>query len=233
MGHHVHHHPFPQGVSMGVVGTGGGTCPQFIALPLGSSMPDPGTHWYTEQPMLSTAKWPAEATAGGDICSGPQTRGKRGNWMEVVEATRHRVTRPCPVPTFIWQPPVLIKQRRFSSSELEINLFTECTELIKILSRLSSKFDFGVRCFDLFHDSWVRRVLCFMFLCHDSLLSSMGSVWAELFLPGRGAPGEAAREGRAVKVGQPECRWDNLYRLRIDHTSSLELCIYHFYFLEV
>uniref|UniRef100_A0A8C7ZC51 LDL receptor related protein 8 n=1 Tax=Oryzias sinensis TaxID=183150 RepID=A0A8C7ZC51_9TELE len=56
MGHHVHHHPFPQGVSMGVVGTGGGTCPQFIALPLGGSMPDPGTHWYTEQPMLSTAK---------------------------------------------------------------------------------------------------------------------------------------------------------------------------------
>uniref|UniRef100_A0A3Q1I9I5 EGF-like domain-containing protein n=1 Tax=Anabas testudineus TaxID=64144 RepID=A0A3Q1I9I5_ANATE len=56
MGHHAHHHPYPQGVSMGVVGAGGGTCPQFIALPLGGSMPDPGTHWYTEQPMLSTAK---------------------------------------------------------------------------------------------------------------------------------------------------------------------------------
>uniref|UniRef100_A0A8C5HY98 EGF-like domain-containing protein n=1 Tax=Gouania willdenowi TaxID=441366 RepID=A0A8C5HY98_GOUWI len=56
MGHHTHHHPFPQGVSMGVVGAGGGTCPQFIALPLGGSMPDPGTHWYTEQPMLTTAK---------------------------------------------------------------------------------------------------------------------------------------------------------------------------------
>ncbi|XP_014914302.1 low-density lipoprotein receptor-related protein 8-like isoform X2 [Poecilia latipinna] len=57
MGHHVHHHhPYPQGVSMGVVGAGGGTCPQFIALPLGGSMPDAGTHWYTEQPMLSTAK---------------------------------------------------------------------------------------------------------------------------------------------------------------------------------
>ncbi|XP_036940807.1 low-density lipoprotein receptor-related protein 8-like isoform X4 [Acanthopagrus latus] len=56
MGHHAHHHPYPQGVNMGVVGAGGGTCPQFIALPLGGSMPDPGTHWYTEQPMLSTAK---------------------------------------------------------------------------------------------------------------------------------------------------------------------------------
>ncbi|XP_035527269.1 low-density lipoprotein receptor-related protein 8-like [Morone saxatilis] len=56
MGHHTHHHPYPQGVNMGVVGAGGGTCPQFIALPLGGSMPDPGTHWYTEQPMLSTAK---------------------------------------------------------------------------------------------------------------------------------------------------------------------------------
>ncbi|KAJ4936463.1 hypothetical protein JOQ06_001055 [Pogonophryne albipinna] len=56
MGHHVHHHPYPPGVNMGVVGAGGGTCPQFIALPLGGSMPDPGTHWYTEQPMLSTAK---------------------------------------------------------------------------------------------------------------------------------------------------------------------------------
>uniref|UniRef100_A0AAQ5Y305 EGF-like domain-containing protein n=1 Tax=Amphiprion ocellaris TaxID=80972 RepID=A0AAQ5Y305_AMPOC len=56
MSHHAHHHPYPQGVGMGVVGAGGGTCPQFIALPLGGSMPDPGTHWYTEQPMLSTAK---------------------------------------------------------------------------------------------------------------------------------------------------------------------------------
>uniref|UniRef100_A0A673AX11 LDL receptor related protein 8 n=1 Tax=Sphaeramia orbicularis TaxID=375764 RepID=A0A673AX11_9TELE len=35
MGHHAHHHPYPQGVGMGVVGAGGGTCPQFIALPLG------------------------------------------------------------------------------------------------------------------------------------------------------------------------------------------------------
>ena len=56
MAHHVHHHPYPQGVSVGVVGAGGGSCPQFIALPLGASMPDPGTHWYAEQPMLSTAK---------------------------------------------------------------------------------------------------------------------------------------------------------------------------------
>uniref|UniRef100_A0A3P8VST6 LDL receptor related protein 8 n=1 Tax=Cynoglossus semilaevis TaxID=244447 RepID=A0A3P8VST6_CYNSE len=56
MAHHAHHHPYPQGISVGVVGAGGGTCPQFIALPLGGSMPDPGTHWYTEQPMLSTAK---------------------------------------------------------------------------------------------------------------------------------------------------------------------------------
>uniref|UniRef100_A0AAQ4RBI4 EGF-like domain-containing protein n=1 Tax=Gasterosteus aculeatus aculeatus TaxID=481459 RepID=A0AAQ4RBI4_GASAC len=56
MGHHGHHHPYPQGVNVGVVGAGVGTCPQFIALPLGGSMPDPGTHWYTEQPMLSSAK---------------------------------------------------------------------------------------------------------------------------------------------------------------------------------
>uniref|UniRef100_A0AAZ3PZ67 EGF-like domain-containing protein n=1 Tax=Oncorhynchus tshawytscha TaxID=74940 RepID=A0AAZ3PZ67_ONCTS len=48
------HHPYPVGVGCGVVGGGGNTCPQFIALPLGGSMPDPGTHWYTEQPMLST-----------------------------------------------------------------------------------------------------------------------------------------------------------------------------------
>ncbi|XP_019734684.1 low-density lipoprotein receptor-related protein 8-like [Hippocampus comes] len=53
--HHHHHHPYPQGVGMGVVTSGGGACPQFITLPLGGSMPDPGTHWYTEQPMLSTA----------------------------------------------------------------------------------------------------------------------------------------------------------------------------------
>ncbi|XP_067109198.1 low-density lipoprotein receptor-related protein 8-like [Osmerus mordax] len=53
VGHHAHHHPYPSGV--GVVGGGGSTCPQFIALPLGGSMPDPGTHWYTEQPMLSSA----------------------------------------------------------------------------------------------------------------------------------------------------------------------------------
>uniref|UniRef100_A0A3P8XJT4 EGF-like domain-containing protein n=1 Tax=Esox lucius TaxID=8010 RepID=A0A3P8XJT4_ESOLU len=38
--HHSHHH---------------GHHPYFIALPLGGSMPDPGTHWYTEQPVLSTA----------------------------------------------------------------------------------------------------------------------------------------------------------------------------------
>ncbi|XP_037314639.2 low-density lipoprotein receptor-related protein 8-like isoform X3 [Pungitius pungitius] len=56
MGHHGHHHPYPQGVNAGVAGAGVGTCPQFIALPLGGSMPDPGTHWYTEQPMLSSAK---------------------------------------------------------------------------------------------------------------------------------------------------------------------------------
>ncbi|KAM9427202.1 low-density lipoprotein receptor-related protein 8-like [Salvelinus alpinus] len=58
MGGHHGHHPYPVGVGCGVVGGGGGgggnTCPQFIALPLGGSMPDPGTHWYTEQPMLST-----------------------------------------------------------------------------------------------------------------------------------------------------------------------------------
>ncbi|CAB1325813.1 unnamed protein product, partial [Coregonus sp. 'balchen'] len=52
-GHHGHQ-PYPVGVGCGVVGGGGNTCPQFIALPLGGSMPDPGTHWYTEQPMLST-----------------------------------------------------------------------------------------------------------------------------------------------------------------------------------
>uniref|UniRef100_A0A8K9XBG6 EGF-like domain-containing protein n=1 Tax=Oncorhynchus mykiss TaxID=8022 RepID=A0A8K9XBG6_ONCMY len=54
MGGHHGHHPYPAGVGCGVVGGGGNTCPQFIALPLGGSMPDPGTHWYTEQPMLST-----------------------------------------------------------------------------------------------------------------------------------------------------------------------------------
>ncbi|XP_030219848.1 low-density lipoprotein receptor-related protein 8 isoform X1 [Gadus morhua] len=67
--HHHHHHPYPPGVGMGVMATGGsvgggsgggvvgggggGTCPQFITLPLGGGMADPGTHWYTEQPMLS------------------------------------------------------------------------------------------------------------------------------------------------------------------------------------
>ncbi|KAM6948698.1 low-density lipoprotein receptor-related protein 8-like [Aplochiton taeniatus] len=56
LGHHAHHHPYPPGVAVGLVGGGGGACPQFITLPLGGSMPDPGTHWYTEQPMLSTAK---------------------------------------------------------------------------------------------------------------------------------------------------------------------------------
>uniref|UniRef100_A0A673WT25 LDL receptor related protein 8 n=1 Tax=Salmo trutta TaxID=8032 RepID=A0A673WT25_SALTR len=54
MGGHHGHHPYPAGVGCGVVGGGGNTCPQFIALPLGGSMPDQGTHWYTEQPMLST-----------------------------------------------------------------------------------------------------------------------------------------------------------------------------------
>ncbi|KAG7262156.1 hypothetical protein CRUP_000517, partial [Coryphaenoides rupestris] len=66
--HHNLHHAYPPGVmttttSTGVGGGGvggggvgggsGGTCPQFITLPLGGSMADPGTHWYTEQPMLS------------------------------------------------------------------------------------------------------------------------------------------------------------------------------------
>ncbi|KAJ8011199.1 hypothetical protein DPEC_G00055690 [Dallia pectoralis] len=54
-GHHHGHHPYTAGVGCGVAGAGGNACPQFIALPLGGSMPDPGTHWYTEQPMLSTA----------------------------------------------------------------------------------------------------------------------------------------------------------------------------------
>ncbi|XP_061549229.1 low-density lipoprotein receptor-related protein 8-like isoform X3 [Phycodurus eques] len=55
-GHHVHHrHLYPQSVGMGVVSSAGGTCPQFITLPLGGSVPDPGAHWYTEQPVLSTA----------------------------------------------------------------------------------------------------------------------------------------------------------------------------------
>uniref|UniRef100_A0A6Q2Y3H0 EGF-like domain-containing protein n=1 Tax=Esox lucius TaxID=8010 RepID=A0A6Q2Y3H0_ESOLU len=53
--HHHGHHPYAAGVGCGIVGAGGTTCPQFIALPLGGSMPDPGTHWYTEQPVLSTA----------------------------------------------------------------------------------------------------------------------------------------------------------------------------------
>ncbi|KAJ3594918.1 hypothetical protein NHX12_004223 [Muraenolepis orangiensis] len=68
--HHQHHHPYPPGAGgLGVMATGGsgggvvgggggggggGGCPQFIALPLGGGMADPGTHWYTEQPMLST-----------------------------------------------------------------------------------------------------------------------------------------------------------------------------------
>ncbi len=73
MGHHAHHHPYPQGVNMGVVGAGGGTCPQFIALPLGGGMPDPGTHWYTEQPMLSTAKWSTRADLGKDGRLGTRT----------------------------------------------------------------------------------------------------------------------------------------------------------------
>ncbi|XP_061694919.1 low-density lipoprotein receptor-related protein 8-like isoform X3 [Syngnathoides biaculeatus] len=51
--HHHHHHPYPQGV--GVVSSAGGACPQFITLPLGGGVPDPGAHWYTEQPTLSTA----------------------------------------------------------------------------------------------------------------------------------------------------------------------------------
>uniref|UniRef100_A0A9J8CJC0 EGF-like domain-containing protein n=1 Tax=Cyprinus carpio carpio TaxID=630221 RepID=A0A9J8CJC0_CYPCA len=50
-----HHHPYPGPVvSMTPVGTG--TCPPFIALPLGTSLPDPATHWYTEQPTISSAK---------------------------------------------------------------------------------------------------------------------------------------------------------------------------------
>ncbi|KAG5847461.1 hypothetical protein ANANG_G00126310 [Anguilla anguilla] len=35
---------------------GGGACPAFIALPLGGSVPDTATHWYSGQPMLSGAK---------------------------------------------------------------------------------------------------------------------------------------------------------------------------------
>uniref|UniRef100_A0A673N1B4 LDL receptor related protein 8 n=1 Tax=Sinocyclocheilus rhinocerous TaxID=307959 RepID=A0A673N1B4_9TELE len=47
-----HHHPYPGPVvSMTPVGTG--TCPPFIALPLGTGLPDPATHWYTEQPTIS------------------------------------------------------------------------------------------------------------------------------------------------------------------------------------
>ncbi|XP_016386179.1 low-density lipoprotein receptor-related protein 8-like [Sinocyclocheilus rhinocerous] len=50
-----HHHPYPGPVvSMTPVGTG--TCPPFIALPLGTGLPDPATHWYTEQPTISSTK---------------------------------------------------------------------------------------------------------------------------------------------------------------------------------
>ncbi|XP_022533536.2 low-density lipoprotein receptor-related protein 8 isoform X1 [Astyanax mexicanus] len=52
--HHHHHHPYPVPV-VGVGGVGGMSAgAPFIALPLGSGMPDPATHWYAEQPTMST-----------------------------------------------------------------------------------------------------------------------------------------------------------------------------------
>uniref|UniRef100_A0AAR2J307 EGF-like domain-containing protein n=1 Tax=Pygocentrus nattereri TaxID=42514 RepID=A0AAR2J307_PYGNA len=51
--HHHHHHPYPVPV-VGVGGVSAGT--PFIALPLGSGLPDPATHWYAEQPTISSAK---------------------------------------------------------------------------------------------------------------------------------------------------------------------------------
>ncbi|XP_035392379.1 low-density lipoprotein receptor-related protein 8 isoform X1 [Electrophorus electricus] len=50
-----HCHPYPVPVA-GVGSVGTGTCPPFIALPLGSGVPDPATHWYTEQPTISSSK---------------------------------------------------------------------------------------------------------------------------------------------------------------------------------
>ncbi|XP_028822310.1 low-density lipoprotein receptor-related protein 8-like isoform X2 [Denticeps clupeoides] len=53
-----HHHPPYPGPVVGVAagGAGGGTCPPFIALPLGAGLPDPTTHWYTEQPTAAVTK---------------------------------------------------------------------------------------------------------------------------------------------------------------------------------
>ncbi|XP_030630637.1 low-density lipoprotein receptor-related protein 8-like [Chanos chanos] len=52
-----HHHPYPGPVvGMATVGAHAGTCPPFIALPLGGSITDPTTHWYTEQPTMASAK---------------------------------------------------------------------------------------------------------------------------------------------------------------------------------
>ena len=51
--HHHHHHTYPVPV-VGVGGVGPGT--PFIALPLGSGLPDPATHWYAEQPTITSAK---------------------------------------------------------------------------------------------------------------------------------------------------------------------------------
>ncbi|XP_059358393.1 low-density lipoprotein receptor-related protein 8-like isoform X2 [Carassius carassius] len=50
-----HHHPYP-GPVVGMTPVGTGTCPSFIALPLGTGLPDPATHWYTEQPTISSTK---------------------------------------------------------------------------------------------------------------------------------------------------------------------------------
>ncbi|KAK7158814.1 hypothetical protein R3I94_005221 [Phoxinus phoxinus] len=50
-----HHHPYP-GPVVGMTPVGTGTCPPFIALPLGTGLPDPSTHWYTEQPTISSTK---------------------------------------------------------------------------------------------------------------------------------------------------------------------------------
>ncbi|XP_016139211.1 low-density lipoprotein receptor-related protein 8-like [Sinocyclocheilus grahami] len=50
-----HHHPYP-GPVVGMTPVGTGTCPPFIALPLGTGLPDPATHWYTDQPTISSTK---------------------------------------------------------------------------------------------------------------------------------------------------------------------------------
>lgn len=50
-----HHHTYP-GPVVGMTPVGTGTCPPFIALPLGTGLPDPATHWYTEQPTISSTK---------------------------------------------------------------------------------------------------------------------------------------------------------------------------------